>query len=150
MRAGARAPLLHPRCSKLPARTNANQTLHRLYTPDWPRSRVAALATLVDRIAAAGDPVATAILNNAAHHLATLAGSVRRQLWREGDVSALSWAGGVFNSAILLERFRMLCELEGTVTASPPEHSPAVGALLIAWKAAGLNPPRVNRTGVSV
>jgi len=118
---------------------NANETLHRLYTPNWPRSRVAALAPLVDRIAAAGDPVAVAILNNAAHHLAMLAGSVRRQLWREGELSALSWAGGVFDSAILQERFRMLVQLDGTVMASPPEHSPAVGALLIAWKAAGLN-----------
>ncbi|MGD1072975.1 MAG: BadF/BadG/BcrA/BcrD ATPase family protein [Bryobacteraceae bacterium] len=129
---------------------NANETLHRLYTPEWPRSRVAALAPLVDRIAAAGDPIATAILNNAAHHLATLAGSVRRQLWREGEPSALSWAGGVFNSAILRERFRMLAQLDDTVAASPPQHSPAVGALLIAWRAAGLQPSPIHGTGVNV
>jgi N-acetylglucosamine kinase-like BadF-type ATPase len=128
---------------------NANETLHQLYTPDWPRSRVAALAPLVDRIAAAGDPVAVAILNSAAHHLAMLAGSVRRQLWPEGEPSILSWAGGVFNSAVLLERFRMLVQLDGSVVASPPEHSPAVGALLIAWKAAGLHSVRVHSTGVN-
>jgi N-acetylglucosamine kinase-like BadF-type ATPase len=136
---------------------NANETLHRLYTPGWPRSRVAALAPLVDRIAAAGDPVAAAILNNAAHHLAMLAGSVRRQLWREGELSTVSWAGGVFNSAILLERFRMLAQLDGTAVASLPEHSPAVGALLLAWRAVGLQvvpdlpePIRVHSTGVNI
>jgi hypothetical protein len=32
----------------------------------------------------------------------------------------------------------MLAQLDGTVSAIPPEHSPAVGALLIAWRAAGL------------
>ena len=118
--------------------SDANDLLHRLYTPDWPRSAVASLAPLVNGIAEAGDPVAMAILNNAAQHLAMLAGAVRRQLWREGEPSRLSWAGGVFNSAILLERFRMLAQMDGTVTTSAPEHSPAAGALLIAWRAAGL------------
>jgi N-acetylglucosamine kinase-like BadF-type ATPase len=93
----------------------------------------------VDRVAAAGDPAAVATLNNAAHHLAMQAGSVRRQLWREEEPCALSWVGGVFSSAILLERFKMLVQLDGTVMANPPEHSPAVGALSIAWKSVGLH-----------
>ncbi len=129
---------LTPALLEAASASDAHQALHRFYTPGWPRSRVAALAPLVDRIAEAGDPVAVAILNNAAHHLAMLAGSVRRQLWREGEPSGLSWAGGVFHSAILLERFRTLAQLEGTVSTRPPEHSPAAGALLIAWRAAGL------------
>jgi N-acetylglucosamine kinase-like BadF-type ATPase len=129
---------LTPALLEAASASDANELLHRLYTPDWPRSAVASLAPLVNGIAAAGDPVAVAILNNAAQHLAMLAGAVRRQLWREGEPSILSWAGGVFNSAILLERFRMLAQMDGTVTASAPEHSPAAGALLIAWRAAGL------------
>jgi N-acetylglucosamine kinase-like BadF-type ATPase len=140
---------LTPALLEATSTANANETLHRLYTPDWPRARVAALAPLVDRIAAAGDPVAVAILNNAAHHLAMQAGSVRRQLWREDEPCALSWVGGVFSSAILLERFKMLVQLDGTAMASPPEHSPAVGALLIAWKAAGLHDVRLHSTGVN-
>jgi N-acetylglucosamine kinase-like BadF-type ATPase len=133
-----------PRTALMPAlleaagASDANDALHRFYTPDWPRSRIASLAPLVDRIAEAGDPVATAILNNAAQHLAVLAASVRRQLWREDEPSILSWAGGVFNSATLLERFRTLARIDGTVAADAPRHSPAAGALLIAWKAAGL------------
>jgi N-acetylglucosamine kinase-like BadF-type ATPase len=118
--------------------SDPNETLHRFYTVDWPRARVAELAVLVDRIAEAGDPVAIDILHHAAMQLALLAGSVRRQLWREGEPLKLAWIGGVFGSETLLARFRALVELEGTVSAAAPEHSPAVGALTLAYKAAGL------------
>jgi N-acetylglucosamine kinase-like BadF-type ATPase len=119
--------------------TDANQTLHRLYTPEWPRSRAATLAQVVSRIAEEGDPVAVQILQGAAHNLAILAASVRRQLWGESAASSVAWIGGVFSSAIVLERFRMLAELEGVVTVAPPVHSPAIGALLLAYRSAGLS-----------
>jgi glucosamine kinase len=124
---------------------DANEMLHLFYTHDWPRSRVAALAPVVDRIGEAGDPVALDILNRAALQLAMLAGTVRRQLWSDAPAAGLSpatvpvrWIGGVFSSDTLLQRFRMLVELEGSVSAQPPLHGPAVGALLIAGKLAGL------------
>ena len=121
---------------------DANQALHRLYTPEWPRSRAATLAQVVSRIAEEGDPVAVEILQGAAHSLAILAASVRRQLWGESAASRVAcrvaWIGGVFSSPIVLERFRMLAELEGNVTAAPPMHSPAIGALLLACRSAGL------------
>jgi N-acetylglucosamine kinase-like BadF-type ATPase len=118
--------------------TDANAALHRFYTPEWPRSRVAALARVVGDIAEEGDPVAVEILHGAAHSLAMLAASVRRQLWSDNSVSKVAWVGGVFNSAIVLERFRTLTELEGTVSAAAPCHAPATGALLLAWRAAGV------------
>jgi len=118
---------------------DANELIHRLYTPEWPRSRVATLAPVVDQIAESGDPVAIDLLNSAAQHLALLAAAIRRQLFRENEPSRLAWIGGVFGSATLLSRFRMLIELEGSVTAAPPEHAPAVGALLLAYRAAGLH-----------
>jgi N-acetylglucosamine kinase-like BadF-type ATPase len=118
--------------------TDANAALHRFYTPEWPRSRVAALARVVGDIAEEGDPVAVEILHGAAHSLAMLAASVRRQLWSDNSVSKVAWVGGVFNSAIVLERFRTLTELDGTVSAAAPCHGPAVGALLLAWRAAGV------------
>ena len=118
--------------------TDANAALHRFYTPEWPRSRVAALARVVGDIAEEGDPVAVEILHGAAHSLAMLAASVRRQLWSDNSVSKGAWVGGVFNSAIVLERFRTLTELDGTVSAAAPCHGPAVGALLLAWRAAGV------------
>jgi len=118
--------------------TDANQALHRLYTAEWPRSRVATLARTVSAIAEAGDPVAVEILHSAAQHLALLAAAVRRQLWHDDERVQLAWIGGVFNSAILLGRFRTLVELEGNTVAAAPRHSPAVGALLLAWRSLGL------------
>ena len=116
----------------------ANELVHRLYTPEWPRSRVATLAQVVDQIAESGDPVAIDLMNVAAQQLALLAAAVRRQLFRENEPSKLAWIGGVFGSDMLLSRFRMLIELEGSVTAGPPAHAPAVGALMLAYRAAGL------------
>jgi N-acetylglucosamine kinase-like BadF-type ATPase len=133
---------LTPALIELTGAVNANDALHRLYTRDWPRARVAEFATTVDRIASEGDPVAASILQHAAQQLAMLAGSVRRQLWNEelSRVSPirLSWIGGVFQSQILLERFRTLALLDGHVEAAPPRRSPAAGALILAYRVAGL------------
>jgi N-acetylglucosamine kinase-like BadF-type ATPase len=117
---------------------DSNDLLHRFYTPEWPRAKVAGLAPLVDITAGAADPVALEILNAAAHQLATLAGSVRAQLWPEGAVVEIAYSGGVFRSARLLERFRLLVELESGNRCGPAKRTPAEGALQIAWRAAGL------------
>jgi N-acetylglucosamine kinase-like BadF-type ATPase len=121
---------------------NANQLLHLWYTPDWPRSRVAALAPLVSRMAEEGDPIARGIMESSARDLALLAGSVRAQLWGDGiggsDAKGVpvSWTGGVFSSGILRERFRTLVELGGGKPVEPV-HGAGVGALLIAWRFTG-------------
>lgn len=119
---------------------NANRTLHRFYTPEWPRSRVATLARLVDAAAAEGDSVAVQILNGAAQELAMLAASVRSQLWAPGDLVEVAYIGGVFESDRVRERFRMLVELEEGTRCCPPRYGPAEGALLEAYRAEGLNP----------
>jgi N-acetylglucosamine kinase len=119
---------------------NANQVLHRFYTPEWPRSRVATLARLVDDAAGEGDPVALHILNGAAQELAILAASVRQQLWAPGEPVEVAYIGGVFESERLRERFRMLVELEGGSRCRAPLYGPAEGALLEAYRAEGLNP----------
>lgn len=118
---------------------DANEMLHLFYTDSWPRARVAELARTVSRIAEEGDPIAVRLLHQAAQELALLAGSVRRQLWNEGETVTISWAGGAFRSAPLLERFRMLLSLEPAVVCEPPIHGPAEGALLLSWQSAGLN-----------
>jgi len=128
---------LTPALAELTGTVNANDALHRLYTAEWPRVRVAELAMTVDRIASEGDPVATDILRGAAQQLAMLAASVRRQLWNEEAIH-ISWIGGVFQSQILLERFRTLALLDGNTEAGPPRRSPAAGALLLAYRVAGL------------
>jgi N-acetylglucosamine kinase len=109
---------------------SANQVLHIFYTPDWPRSRVATLASLVDAVAAEGDAVALRVLESAAQELALLAASVRAQLWRSGDAVEVAYIGGVFGSQRLLERYRLLVELESGNRSVAPLRGPAEGALL--------------------
>jgi N-acetylglucosamine kinase-like BadF-type ATPase len=108
---------------------DANGALHRFYTPDWPRSRVAALAPLVDEAAMAGDAVARDILHNAAQQLAVLTSAVRRQLWPPGEPARVAWTGGVFRSRMLLDRYRCLVELEDGNRAGPPRVRPRGGRL---------------------
>jgi N-acetylglucosamine kinase-like BadF-type ATPase len=108
---------------------DANDALHRFYTDEWPRSRAAALAPLVDQAADNGDLVALQIIHDAAMHLAALAGSVRGQLWLKRAALDVAYIGGVFESQRLLERFRLLVELEEGVRCVAPLRGPAEGAL---------------------
>jgi N-acetylglucosamine kinase-like BadF-type ATPase len=129
---------LAPAIVELTGAENPNDALHLLYTAEWPRSRVAEFAMAVDRIAGEGDPVAADILRQAAQQLALLAASVRRQLWGE-DAVRIAHAGGVFQSAILLERFRALVMLDGGAETEAPRRSPAAGALILAYRLAGMD-----------
>ncbi len=119
---------------------SANDMLHRLYGDEWPRPRVAALAPLVDRAAADGDRVAQRIMDGAAIQLAMLAGAVRGQLWQPGESVDVAFVGGVFRSDLLREKFRLLVEMEPGVRCAAPLHGPERGALLEAYRQAGLNP----------
>jgi N-acetylglucosamine kinase len=117
---------------------SANQMLHRFYTGDWPRSRVASLARLVDAAAVAGDAVALEILRGAAQQLATLAEAVREELWAPGAALEVAYIGGVFQSGILRESFRTLVESPEGVRCGAPRRTPAEGALREAYRSAGL------------
>jgi N-acetylglucosamine kinase-like BadF-type ATPase len=117
---------------------DANEMLHRFYTPDWPRDRVATLAPLVDTASTEGDSAAIDILNYCAQQLAMLASSVRAQLWQAPETVEVAFIGGVFTSAIVRERFRMLVELDAGTKCGPPKHTPAAGALLEAYRAVGM------------
>jgi N-acetylglucosamine kinase-like BadF-type ATPase len=142
---GGRTVLL-PALLEAGGAADANELLHLFYTPEWPRQRVADLAQVVNQIADDGDPSAVSILRHAAQDLALLAASVRRQLWREAEPARVAWIGGVFNSVILLERFRALVTLDGDTICSAPDHGPAVGALLLAYRAAGIREIRIAGT----
>ena len=127
---------LYPAMLEAAGVRSANHLLHRFYTDEWPRARVAGMAKLVDEVANAGDAVARDILLAAGQQLAALAGSVRRQLWREGEPVPVAYIGGAFGSRLLLERFRLLVELGGD-RCGPPRYGPAAGALLEAYRVAG-------------
>lgn len=115
-----------------------NEVLHMFYTPEWPRSRVARLAAAVDEAARHSDAVAQRIVNNAAQELAVLAAAVRGQLWKRGESIDVAYVGGVFQSAMLLERFRVLVEMEAGARVIAPRFGPAEGALIEARRAAGV------------
>jgi N-acetylglucosamine kinase-like BadF-type ATPase len=119
--------------------TSANDLLHRFYTDDYPRERVAAFSNLVDRIAREGDAVAREMLLVAAQQLATFAAAVRAQLFDVNAACIISYLGGVFRSEILLDRYRMLMELENGNRVAAPVYGPAAGALIEAYRSAGLN-----------
>ncbi len=117
---------------------DANTLLHRFYAGEYPRHRVASFAPLVDRAAGLGDVVAQDILKQAAQSLATFAASVRSQLFDPLEAVPVSYAGGVFTSQVLRERFRILVELTEGNRLTPPHYGPAAGALLEAYRAAGV------------
>lgn len=131
---------LHDALLSVTRARSANELMHRFYTRGYPRARIAGYATLVDRVAREGDPIALEILHGAAQHLARLAAAVRRQLFSAGEPALVCYIGGVFESTIVLERFRALVELEEGNRCSPPRYPPEAGALLEAYRAAGLAP----------
>lgn len=119
---------------------SANELLHRFYTTEFPRPRIASYAVLVDRAACEGDSVAREILREAAADLARLVEAVRAQLFAPGESVLVAYVGGVFRSRFLLERFaELVCRAPGC-SCQPPLYPPAAGALLEAWRAAGLRP----------
>jgi N-acetylglucosamine kinase-like BadF-type ATPase len=129
--------LLEADCSSGGA-ADANSLLHLFYSDEYPRPRVASFAPLVDQAAVLGDPAAQDILKHAAQSLATFVAAVRGQLFEPPEAVAVSYTGGVFKSQILFERFRMLVELENGNRLTPPRYGPAAGALLEAYRAAGV------------
>lgn len=132
------ATALHPALIEAAGAQSAIDLLHRFYTPEFPRARVARFAELVDEVARSGDAVAIDIVNGAAQSLATLASAVRGQLFPASESAVVSYTGGAFNSARLLERFRMLMELDGGNHVTAPMSRPVEGALIEAFRAAGL------------
>lgn len=116
---------------------SANQAMHAFYTEEWPRSRVAALAPLIDVAALKGDAIARGVLEQAAQSLASLAAAARSRIRERAGPVPVSFAGGVFKSAVLRERFELLVDLSDGCVFRAPTAEPAVGALLEAFQRAG-------------
>ncbi len=119
--------------------TSANDLLHRFYTSDFPRDRIASMATLVDEAVLEDDAVARQIVHHAAQQLATLTAAVREQLFTEGQPVRVAYRGGAFRNTALLDQFRALVERDPDCKCAPPLHKPAMGALIEAWRAAGVS-----------
>ncbi|QEN85806.1 N-acetylglucosamine kinase [Labrys sp. KNU-23] len=90
-----------------------------------PRSQIAALSVLVDRLAEAGEEVAVAILAEAAEHLARHVEAAWRRM---KATQCLPWshAGGVFASK------RVMTQLTARLGCPPlPPHLPPIGGALL-------------------
>lgn len=117
---------------------NINDLLHRFYTTDWPRPKIAALSKLVDQAAQSGDHIAQDLIHAAAQQLAGYTSAVRGMLFEKDEPAYIAWIGGVFKSELLLLRFRMIVELEDGNLTGPPQYGPAAGALIDAYRSVGL------------
>jgi N-acetylglucosamine kinase len=113
---------------------DVNEVQHRFYTSEFPRPRIASLSRLVDQAAENGDAMAREILHDAARDLAAIADAVRGLLFDKGEPVRVAYIGGVFRSRTVLERFTALVG-DGV---GPPIYGPAAGALLEAYRAAGV------------
>ncbi len=132
-----RATALRDRVVAFTEARDVNEALHKWYTDEFPRSRAAKFARVVDECAGAGDKAARGILLHAAGSLATLVEHVRGRLFRPREEVLVSYIGGAFRSRILLERFRKSVRQSGNNRVAPPAFGPAAGALLAAYRAAG-------------
>ena len=138
--------LLHELLLTACAATTANELMHRFYTGEYPRDKIAALAPLVGKAASEGDEPARQILDKAAHHLAGLASAVREQLFQGDGAVTVATVGGVFqNSSVAGEFARILTSRAGSGRQSAriiePKFEPVVGALLRAFRLAGIEAP---------
>ncbi|GGJ53510.1 N-acetylglucosamine kinase [Streptomyces brasiliensis] len=103
------------------------------------RSEIASLTPLVVEAAESGDTEAAAILTEAGRELALLVDSARRRLGFTHDETVLvSYSGGVFRSAAVLDAFTAALRSGGAgYELRQPLFEPVVGAALYAAKLAG-------------
>jgi N-acetylglucosamine kinase-like BadF-type ATPase len=139
------ATVLRQKLLEAGSAASADELMHRFYAPNWPRDRIASLAPLVDEAAESGDGVAAEILHFAASQLAMLASAVRPLVCQADTVTQVAYAGGVFRSRLLRERFRELVELEPCIECMAAMHSAAEGALFEAIRAEGSALPRPSK-----
>lgn len=122
---------------------DANDLLHRFYTAEFPRKRIASYAPLVTQAAEEGDAMALRILADAAAKLAWFVEGVYERLFQAGTVVPVAHIGGVFKSARLLKQFADRIRQDLGCPAGPPRLGPAAGALLEAVRLDG-NPSELS------
>ncbi len=135
---------LHARLMEASDLTSANDLMHRFYTPEWPRPRIAALARLVDEAAGDGDSIARDILHHAAEELARIAEAVRGQLFEGAAPAKICPIGSVFRGATLRAQFQKLMERNPANWVLEPAYGPAAGALLEAYRTGGVRVSLTN------
>lgn len=123
---------------------HVHNLVREFYTEQFPVSRIASYAPLVDEAAREGDAVALRIMREAAAYLAKLTDVVRRRLFADTEAVRASFVGGMFRSSLILEEYRLAAQRVAGCVVMPPLYGPAVGALLEAYREAGMNPVLAN------
>jgi N-acetylglucosamine kinase-like BadF-type ATPase len=116
----------------------------RVYGADVPSRAVAAFAADVALEAAAGEPLARAILADAARELAMSGCAALGRLFEPDEPALLSYAGNVFRAGpALLEPFaREVQACRPATEVVPPAGDALAGAALLAASDGGLRPQR--------
>jgi N-acetylglucosamine kinase-like BadF-type ATPase len=113
------------------------------YGEEITRDRFAGFAAQVQRAAEDGEAAARAIVGEGGRFLAALVSSVARRLRFSPAELRVACVGGVFRGGPMREAFgSALRELQPDATIIETRFDPAVGALLLAYRAAGVEKSR--------
>lgn len=123
----------------VPAATDVNHLMHLFYTEDYPRSRVAALAPLVQLAAESGDATAADVLRDAGVALADYAAAAAKAAGLRDE--PVCCVGGVFASPLVKGAFDERLSAAHGARSSAPRHQPDIGALIGAYLLDGVGPP---------
>ncbi|HKT12314.1 MAG TPA: BadF/BadG/BcrA/BcrD ATPase family protein [Terriglobia bacterium] len=131
--------------------TSPYQLIEKYYAGTLTRDHLAGLSVQVDEAARQGDDVAQAILREAARHLAEYARAVIALIFPHSDDPAhmavgqkflVCYAGGVFQSELLVQSFAdFVIRDDHRAEVRPALLPPVLGSLLLAYRAAGVEPP---------
>ena len=107
-----------------------NELMHRCYSREFTRARIASLAVFVNIAAEWGDMTAVEILSQAASELVTIARAIHGQLFGSHEMVLCSHSGGVFHSRLLRAGFREEIGKTRALQLIEPRRVPAFGAFL--------------------
>lgn len=132
--------------------TSPYQLIEKYYAGSLTRDHLAGLSVQVDEAAQQGDKMAQEILREAARELAQYARAVIALIFPHSDDPShrtseqkflVCYAGGVFKSEILLKGFiDSVTRSDRRAEVRPALLPPVLGSLLLAYRAAGVEPPR--------
>lgn len=128
---------LHERLLAATGTRDANELIHRCYTDEFPREKLASLAPLVTEAAIAGDRAAKTILRLAAAQLASFARGVHERLFQKCESVPVCHIGAVFRSDPVRVNFAIDVHRATSCIAGPPRYNPAAGAVLEALRLDG-------------
>jgi N-acetylglucosamine kinase-like BadF-type ATPase len=110
----------------------------KIYGEQITRDRLAKFAERVNESAMQGDDTARRLIKNGAHYLADLVFVAIRKLKFENEAKVAT-VGGMFRSSLMRETFvEWLRNQTPNATVIKPAFNPAIGALLIAYRGAGI------------